>query len=351
MASVRLENLRYSFTGERPAVDDVSFTLASGELFCLLGPSGCGKSTLLRLVGGYLRPDGGRVCIGERDVTGEAPERRKTGMVFQNYALFPHLSALDNVAFGLRVRGWDGPGRYAKANETLDWLGLSAEERTRRPSQLSGGQQQRVALARALAFAPSLLMLDEPFANLDRLLRERLREELKAVQRRTETTTIFVTHDREEAFALGDRIAVMHRGRLLQIGSPEAVYEEPQGKLVADFLGHRNLFPVTALSESKAEAAGVSIVRPERPVQIGDHLLLRPEKLALRREAHNGAFPGIVRQRRFAGTFAIVTVELASGAALEVQQTDAPTPLTPGEAIWVEVPAAAVTVVRGREGA
>lgn len=339
MGAIRVEALSYSFKSGTPAVEDVSFALPAGELFCLLGPSGCGKSTLLRLIGGYLRPNTGRVFLGEREVTNEPPERRQTGMVFQNYALFPHLTALDNVAFGLRVKGVGKAARLAKANETLDWVGLSKEERTRRPAELSGGQQQRVALARALAFGPSLLMLDEPFANLDRLLRERLREELKQVQRRAGTTTIFVTHDREEAFALGDRIAIMQRGRLLQTGAPEEVYRRPAGRTVADFLGHRNLLPITEVRETTIEAGGVSFVRPAQATRVGDYALLRPELLRL---SVNG-IPGTLRQRRFAGNYQTLTVELASGAMLEVQQTHDQSEI--GAKVGIEIPATAISIV------
>lgn len=345
MGSVRLDKLRYAFRSSTRAVHDVSFDLPKGELFCLLGPSGCGKSTLLRLIGGYLRPDSGHVRIDDRDVTNEPPERRNTGMVFQNYALFPHLTALDNVAFGLRVKGMPKVKRLDRANETLDWVGLSREERARRPAELSGGQQQRVALARALAFGPTLLMLDEPFANLDRLLRERLREELKQIQRRAGTTTIFVTHDREEAFALGDRIAVMHQGKLLQVGTPEDVYRKPAGDTVADFLGHRNLFRITRLTGSTAEAGGFAFVRPGQPVEVGDHILLRPEELGVMDQARNGSIPGVIRQRRFAGNYQVLTVDLAGGAALEIQQSNDRTGAKPGEKVWIDVPAAAVSVI------
>ncbi len=351
MASVRLQNLRCSFNRETRAVDDVSLQLEAGELFCLLGPSGCGKSTLLRLIGGYLKPDAGRVWIGEKDVTTQPPEQRRTGMVFQNYALFPHLSALDNVAFGLRVQGVARAARERQANEMLDWVGLTSEERARRPAQLSGGQQQRVALARALAFGPSLLMLDEPFANLDRLLRERLREELKAVQRRSKTTTILVTHDREEALALGDRIAIMHRGKLLQLGSAEEVYRRPASATVAEFLGHRNLFLITRVTETTVEAAGVSLPKPAVDAQAGDHLLLWPNELQLRGEKSARAWPAVIRQRQFAGTHAVVTVELEGGAAMEVQSPLEDSGVREGTRIWVEIPPVAVSLVSGSEAA
>lgn len=350
MASVRLENLRCVFNHETRAVDDVSLDLEAGELFCLLGPSGCGKSTLLRLIGGYLKPDAGRVWIGEKDVTAEPPERRKTGMVFQNYALFPHLNALDNVAFGLRVQGVKTVARERKAHEMLDWVGLTNGERTRRPAQLSGGQQQRVALARALAFGPSLLMLDEPFANLDRLLRERLREELKAIQRRSKTTTILVTHDREEALALGDRLAIMERGKLLQLGTPEEVYRRPASATVAQFLGHRNLWPITHVTETAVEAAGTSFPVSGEKARAGDHLLLWPNELNLCREKSARAVRAVVLQRQFAGTHSVVTVELSGGAKLDVQSSLEDSSVCESARIWVEVPPAALSVIPKSEG-
>jgi ABC-type Fe3+/spermidine/putrescine transport system ATPase subunit len=299
MSAVRLDRLKCVFAGGHAAVDDVSLELAAGEFFCLLGPSGSGKSTLLRLIGGYLPPDEGRVWIHGRDVTKDPPEKRKTGMVFQNYALFPHLSALDNVAFGLRVSGVAKAPREAKAHEMLDWVGLTQDERHRRPAQLSGGQQQRVALARALAFEPNLLMLDEPFANLDRSLRERLREEMRAVQRRAGITAILVTHDRDEALSLGDRIAVMHQGKLLQAGKPEEVYHRPAGTVVASFLGHRNV--LNAEDTPKCGLTG--------------SVLLWPDKLRLHR---SGYLPGVVERNVFTASHRIVGVKLDTGLDLEV---------------------------------
>ncbi len=325
MAAVRLDHLSCGFTGGTLAVDDVSFELAAGEFFCLLGPSGSGKSTLLRLIGGYLPPNSGRVFIHDRDVTHVPPEKRNAGMVFQNYALFPHLNALDNVAFGLRVKGVAKKEREAKANEMLDWVGLTPDERRRRPAQLSGGQQQRVALARALAFDPSLLMLDEPFANLDRSLRERLREEMGDVQRRAGITAILVTHDRDEALALGDRIAVMNHGKLLQIGTPEQVYREPQSTTVATFLGHRNVLDVAAA----------------KPCGLDRSALLWPEKLRLHRDGH---LPAVVRRIVYAGSHRVNTVQLDSGLELEVHTAhDALHQI--GERVGLEIPPDAITPI------
>lgn len=299
MTSLRLESLRFAFPAGRPVVDGVSLALSAGEFFCLLGPSGSGKSTLLRLVGGYLAPQEGQVWLRDHDITRLAPERREMGTVFQNYALFPHLDALGNVAFGLRVRGMKKAAREEKAREMLTWVGLKPEEFGRLPTELSGGQQQRVALARALVFGPGLLMLDEPFANLDRSLRERLREELREVQRRLGITTILVTHDREEAFALGDRLGIMHEGRLLQVDTPEQLYQRPQNVTVARLLGHPNVLDAEA-----AQRCGLE----------GDTLLW-PEKLRLRPE---GPLQGTIKRVAFAGTHRVVTLRLEAGPELQV---------------------------------
>lgn len=349
MASVRLEKLSVAFTRDQPAVDQVSVDLVAGELFCLLGPSGCGKSTLLRLIGGYLKPDSGRVWIDEREVTAEPPERRNTGMVFQNYALFPHLSALENVAFPLRVRGIHKTARHAQANEMLDWVGLTQDERLRRPTKLSGGQQQRVALARALVADPGLLMLDEPFANLDRLLRERLREEMCEIQRSTGTTTILVTHDREEAFAIADRIAVMHQGRLLQIGTPDEIHDHPANAMVADFLGHRNLFRIEQTAEGMAMVNGTRIPLHGHAAAPGDHLLLRPEAMRLHFAETTGTLPATVRQSRFAGTHAHVILVLDGGAVVELRRDRQEVTLAAEQPVWLEIPPDAIAIISEKE--
>jgi len=232
---IALEGVSKRF-GSKPAVDAFSLEVGDGELLALLGPSGCGKTTLLRMIAGYETPDAGAVRIGGRDLTSAPPERRDLGMVFQSYALFPHLTALQNVEFGLKMRGVGRRERRERAEEALRLTGLNGEG-SRRPTALSGGEQQRVAVARALAIEPRALLLDEPFANLDRNVRLRLRDELKNLQRRLGLTTIFVTHDQEEALALADRIAVMHRGRLEQVGPALEVFLAPQRPFVASFLG------------------------------------------------------------------------------------------------------------------
>jgi putative spermidine/putrescine transport system ATP-binding protein len=222
--------------GSVSAVCNASFTLAVGELLAILGPSGCGKTTLLRIAGGYERCDSGSVRIHGQDVTKMPPEKRNVGMVFQNYALFPHLSVLDNVEFGLRVRKVSRDARRERAAAALSLVGLEGVEK-RKPAEISGGQQQRVALARALVIEPAVLLLDEPLANLDRNVRLRTRDELRSLQQRLRIPTIFVTHDQEEALAIADRIAIMDGGRIEQIGRALDLCLSPASPFVANFLG------------------------------------------------------------------------------------------------------------------
>ena len=245
--------------GATLAVDGVSLTLAPGETLALLGPSGCGKSTLLRLVAGLERPDAGRVALRGRDVTDLPPERRALGLVFQDYALFPHLSVLDNAAYGPRARGLGRREAGARAHEALALVGLS-DLAARRPEVLSGGQQQRVALARALATRPDLLLLDEPLSNLDEQLRASLRGELAALFRQLSAAVLLVTHDQREALALADRVALMRAGRLLQVGPAAEVFAHPKSAWAAAFLGHRNLLP---------QPDGSRLLIPEEAVTLG----------------------------------------------------------------------------------
>jgi putative spermidine/putrescine transport system ATP-binding protein len=240
--ALRVTNLHFAY-GPNPILRDVSLTIPRGSLFTLLGPSGCGKSTLLKLLGGYRMPRAGQVILGPRDITHAAPETRNIGIVFQNYALFPHLSAWKNVAFGLEVRRYTSAEIQNQVEQMLQRVRLDAEAWHRLPSQLSGGQQQRVALARALVIRPDLLLLDEPLTNLDRQLRNELRTELRRVQAETGTTTLLVTHDQEEALSVSDQVAVMRAGEVLQVGSPREVYLRPRTPFVARFLGEANILP------------------------------------------------------------------------------------------------------------
>ncbi len=232
---IEFQEISKSF-GAVPAVCKASLALAPGELLAVLGPSGCGKTTLLRIAGGYEMADSGSVRIQGRDVTRLAPEERNVGMVFQNYALFPHLSVLDNVEFGLRMRGVPKEERKRRAADVLSLVGLEGVEK-RKPAELSGGQQQRVALARALVIEPAVLLLDEPLANLDRNVRLRMRDELRSLQQRLRIPTILVTHDQEEALAIADRIAVMDGGRIEQTGRGLDLYLKPASPFVSNFFG------------------------------------------------------------------------------------------------------------------
>lgn len=222
--------------GDAVAVADVSLGVGRGELVCLLGPSGCGKTTTLRMVAGFVEPTSGTVEINGQDMTHQPPYRRDTGMVFQSYALFPHMTVAENIAFGLENLNWTRADRDRRVSEMLNLVELP-HLAGRLPSQLSGGQQQRIALARALAMRPAVLLLDEPFSNLDAQLRVRMREELRAVIRSVEVTTLFVTHDQEEALTMSDRIVVMNGGRIEQVGTPGDIYERPESPFVAKFIG------------------------------------------------------------------------------------------------------------------
>jgi ABC-type Fe3+/spermidine/putrescine transport system ATPase subunit len=320
---LRLENLTKRFDATL-AVDRLSLSLERGELLALLGPSGSGKTTTLRLLAGFEVPDAGRVWVEGEDVTAIEPVARRFGMVFQHYALFPHLDAGQNVAFGLEslgVRGDELERRVARALGLVDLAGLER----RRIGQLSGGQQQRVALARALAPEPRVLLLDEPLSNLDPALRERTRREIRELIRRVGTTTVFVTHEQEEAFDLGDRVAVLRSGRLEQVGTPEDLYAAPVNEFVAEFVGRSSRIAVSVLGPSD-RGLRVSIEGVDwdlTDVVAGSALrgtalmVVRPEALRLLAPAP-GAVGGTVTERRFTGSTSLFTVLTDGGASLEV---------------------------------
>ncbi len=276
-ADIRLERLSKSFDGRVRAVDDISVAIAAGELFALLGPSGCGKTTTLRMIAGLEMPDAGRIIVGGADLTDVPVHKRAMGMIFQAYALFPHRTVAENVAFGLRMRGLDAAEIGERVARALRQVALEGLE-DRRPSQLSGGQQQRVALARAIVVRPRVLLCDEPLGALDRKLRQSMQVELKQLQKELGVTLVFVTHDQEEAMAIADRIAVMNAGRIDQIGTPIDIYTRPLTRFVADFIGEINLFegewreglfsvtngPALPGNDSGRVGQGVLAVRPER---------------------------------------------------------------------------------------
>ena len=241
MTCISIESIEKHF-GTTVAVGGVDLTIETGELFFLLGPSGCGKTTLLRMLAGFIEPTAGSIRFGETDVTFLAPNRRETGMVFQSYALWPHMSVADNVAYGLKVRKVDAASRNARVMRALESVQM-ADYAQRRPNQLSGGQQQRVALARALVVEPRVLLLDEPLSNLDAKLRLEMRQEIRRLCKETGITTVYVTHDQEEALSMADRMAVLKDGLLQQLGPPATLYQRPSTRFVAEFLGETNLLP------------------------------------------------------------------------------------------------------------
>jgi putative spermidine/putrescine transport system ATP-binding protein len=323
------------------AVDDVSLSVEDGEFVSLLGPSGCGKTTLLRLIAGFMLPDMGRIRCQDRDVTGLPPYKRNFGVVFQNYALFPHMTVLENVGYGLKVRGRRRADIAVAARSALDRVGLRQME-DRFPSQLSGGQQQRVALARAIVIEPDLLLLDEPLSALDKNLREEMQVELRLLQQRIGITTIFVTHDQEEAMTLSDRVAVMRAGRIQQVGTPRDVYDRPDTVFVATFLGTTNLLPgrVSAVADGVArmEMEGVSVTARSATAVPGQdaRLAVRPENLRL--AATGPGLPGTVKDVLFQGHRLIVLFATADGTEMRAFATSGGWNLPQGAAAFATWP-------------
>jgi ABC-type Fe3+/spermidine/putrescine transport system ATPase subunit len=338
---LQLDGLTKRFDGVT-AVDDLSLTLEHGEMLALLGPSGSGKTTTLRLLAGFETPDAGRVLVEGEDVTGVEPVARRFGMVFQHYALFPHLDVGENVAFGLESLGVRGEAlneRIARALALVDLAGYGQ----RRIGQLSGGQQQRVALARALAPEPRVLLLDEPLSNLDPALRERTRREIRELIRRVGITTVLVTHEQDEAFDLGDRVALLRSGRLEQVGTPEDLYAAPANAFVAEFVGRSSSIGVTVLGASdrgvRVSIGGVEWdltdgVRPPagHPVRGPALMVVRPEALRLLAPTP-GAILGSVVERRFIGSASLFTVQTDGGPTLEV--TGPPRSVAAGERVGI----------------
>jgi putrescine transport system ATP-binding protein len=324
-AIVTFENVSKRF-GDFPAVDGLTLDIFAREFFALLGPSGCGKTTLLRLLAGFEAPDQGQVLLEGRDLAGVPPYRRPVNMMFQSYALFPHMTAAGNVAFGLKQDGLPKDEIAARVEEMLALVQLSAFA-ARKPDQLSGGQRQRVALARSLAKRPKVLLLDEPFAALDRKLREETRFELKELQRRLATTFVIVTHDQDEAMTVADRIGVMRNGRLAQVGAPAEIYERPNSRWVADFVGEVNLIEGRVTEVYPAfvtfEREGMRLRLPHADVAPGAAALaLRPEKIRIAHEVPDGAAEngaaGVVADIGYLGTLSLYKVRLDGGLTLKV---------------------------------
>ncbi|MFC5800525.1 ABC transporter ATP-binding protein [Streptomyces formicae] len=330
-ASLRLLGLRRAF-GATVALDGLDLDVAPGELLALLGPSGCGKTTALRVLAGFEQPDEGQALLDGEDLVPVPANRRDTAMVFQSYSLFPHLTAADNVAFGLRMRKVGGAERRARAAELLELIGLPGHG-GRFPHQLSGGQQQRVALARALALRPRLLLLDEPLSALDAQVRVALREEIRRLQLELGITTVFVTHDQEEALSMADRVAVMNQGRLEQCATPTELYARPATDFVAEFIGTMNRVPGRAVEGGLVEVLGVRLPAEEPAGSGAVQVLIRPEALEVAADASGTAR---VTGTAFHGPTTRVRVALADGTALKADvPTHAAGALTPGTAVTV----------------
>jgi spermidine/putrescine transport system ATP-binding protein len=314
-ADVRLDRVTKRFD-EVVAVDDVSVEVPHGSFFALLGPSGCGKTTTLRMIGGFEEPDAGAIHLGDRPVTGLPPYKRDVNTVFQSYALFPHLTIFENVAFGLRRKGLKGRQLDGRVREILRLVDLDGVEK-RKPRQLSGGQQQRVALARALVNKPQVLLLDEPLGALDLKLRKQMQLELKALQHDLGITFVHVTHDQEEAMTMADQIAVMNRGRIEQLGSPTELYERPRTAFVARFLGASNLLPGTVSGSGvvRLDGGGEVHVPAEALPGSGSRVAvgIRPEKLAFGVRDGGNRIAGTVTESAYVGVATQYVVETPSG--------------------------------------
>ncbi|VFR18758.1 Putrescine transport ATP-binding protein PotA (TC 3.A.1.11.1) [plant metagenome] len=335
MAKVSLKNLKKQF-GASVAVSDFSLDIEDGELVAFLGPSGCGKTTTLRMIAGFIEPTAGSIHIGETDVTHVPVHKRNTGMVFQRYALFPHMTVAQNVSFGLEMHKVPRAERDKRVADALDMVRMT-QLRDRYPRQLSGGQQQRVAIARALAIEPKVFLLDEPLSNLDAKLRLEVREEIRALQQRLGLTTVFVTHDQEEALAISDRMAIMHDGKVQQLGAPDVLYERPANRFVADFLGKMNFFEGGLKGDGHFVSGGLSLKVAGLPEGVR-HVGVRPERVQLRGQAQGAnALPGVIESSMFLGAQLDVRVKLDAGPVLHCQLPNsivgASQPTTRGERV------------------
>lgn len=318
------------------AVDSVNLTVADGELVTLLGPSGCGKTTLLRMIAGFEDPSEGDLFFGDRRVNNVAPNRRNATLVFQSYAIFPHLNVFENIAFGLRLKGLTERDIGYRMEKVVHMVGLEGME-TRRPSQLSGGQQQRVALARAIVMEPELLLFDEPLSNLDAKLREQMRIDIRRLQKALGITSVYVTHDQAEAMSISDRVVVMKDGRIEQSGSPVELYARPRNRFVADFIGKANFLEGTA-SKGGIILGGRAYPMDTASSEVGEvQVVARPEAVVLSRD--EGHFPCDIARTTFLGNLVEYEVECPNLGTLTVHQVN---PMTgelfhPGESIKVSL--------------
>lgn len=329
MIDLSVKDLVKEFSVGTRAVDNINFTVPKGSLFTLLGPSGCGKTTTLRMIAGLETPTSGRILFGNEDYTHFPPHRREIGMVFQSYALFPHMTVFDNVAYGLKIRNVNKAEIRQRVEKVLDLVGL-ANTGDRKPSQMSGGQQQRVALARALVYDPKILLLDEPLSNLDAKLRVYMREEIRKIQKKAGITTVYVTHDQEEALSIADYIAVMHGGKISQFGKSYDIYEHPASVLVADFIGKANFLTGEIVSKEKGmdqvsvcgSMIRVAFEQGETPCfERGKKVVLffRPEKAYLSSQIVSGkSIECVVSNVLYLGESVCYTVKVNTGEEIKV---------------------------------
>jgi iron(III) transport system ATP-binding protein len=349
--NIRLQDVVKRF-GSLEAVSHVSLEIRDGELFTLLGPSGCGKTTLLRLIGGFHKPDAGGIFFGQKSVSQIPPYERNIGMVFQNYALWPHMTIFDNIAYGLKLKKFSKEQIHSKVLHSLKLVNLGGLEK-RFPGQLSGGQQQRVALARALVLNPDVLLLDEPLSNLDAKIRLQVRAEIRKLQKDLGITTIYVTHDQEEALTLSDRIAVINQGKLQQIGSPQDLYEKPKNPFVADFIGINNLISGEVKTMKAAEGwiqvqtrVGLLVGTSEEKFQVGEScmMIVRPETASLAPlqtpAEENNSISGTVSFASYIGNTVRYDIDIGDGQIfkVDVQNPWDHLPLPLGEKVTVFFP-------------
>lgn len=353
MSYLQLEGLAKSF-GDFTALQDINLSVEKGEFLSLLGPSGCGKTTTLQMVAGFVEPTRGRITLGGRDITQVRPEKRGLGIVFQSYALFPHMTVEDNIGFGLEMRNVPAAERKQRIREALGMVRLEGREK-RYPRELSGGQRQRVALARALAINPDVLLLDEPMSNLDAKLREEMHIELRALQKKLGITTILVTHDQVEAMTMSDRVAVMHSGRIVQLAAPFDAYEFPQTAFASSFLGKTNTLDGnvavanSSISEVKIKERTFRVscehILSEGPVKV----FLRPERISVTAPGR-GNIDGKVHTRLFLGSHWMLEVDTAVGRLLVTMPNQGAAPPGEGENVGLCWTDGAMRALQGNEG-
>jgi len=350
-AGIEFRNItkRYGTGGGAPlAVKGISFTVPRGTLTTILGPSGCGKTTTLRMIAGLESPTAGQILIGGRDVTTLGPAQRNVSMMFQSYALFPHMSVAENVMYGLRMSGQPKDAARAKAVEALRGVGLVGFD-DRLPSELSGGQQQRVALARALVLEPEVLLFDEPLSNLDARLRREMREEIRALQQRLSLTVAYVTHDQAEAMAVSDQIIVMNQGLIAQSGSPRELYETPRSEFVAGFMGEALLFPGTARADGTVQLGPLTLRPRTAPAAGPVKVAVRPEAWSIHRQGQ-GLLPATLRKSAYLGAVHEFTLETELGSIFVVSSDLENVPAV-GDAVLLGLGAHGVSVLGSTGGA